>query len=125
MESFKASTQYGDWEGTAAADGQPHSLEEYLTEKGLMKEHEFLLAATLYVGDQAFDSPQIRAFIYEKGADYESAKAEIDSIKGPIPVREIELKMKVKEFIDLFKRFDVMLTWHGLDLAGRKYSVRE
>jgi hypothetical protein len=125
VESFKASTQYVDWEGTAAADGQPHSLHEYLREKGLMEEHEFLLAATIYFGEHDYDSPFIRAFVFEKGRNFESVKQEIDTIKGAIPVREVKLEMTTKEFLDLFKRFDVVLTWHGLDLTGRRYSASE
>ena len=37
MQFFKASTHYGDWEGTATADGNNEwSVEEYLTDKGVV-----------------------------------------------------------------------------------------
>jgi len=121
MESFKASTQYGDWEGTAAADGQPSSLHEYLKEKGLMKPHEFLVAATLYVGEHGFDSPFIRAFVFQNGDDYKAVVDALAAINGPIPVRSVEVKLTTEEFLQLFKRFDVMLTWRGLQLEGRDY----
>jgi hypothetical protein len=125
LESFKASTQYGDWEGTAKADDQPKSLHNYLEEKGLMKEHEFLLAATIYVGEHDFDSPYIKAFVFEKGRNFESVKHEIDAMEGPIPVREVRVELTTREFLDLFKRFDVVLTWHGLELEGREYRAVE
>ncbi len=52
MESFKASVQYGDWEGTAAADGaHAISVDDYLEKKGLIKSGEFLLATSLWVGE--------------------------------------------------------------------------
>lgn len=124
MERFKASTQYGDWEGTAAADNQPTSLHDFLEEKGLIEEHEFLLAATLYVGEHSYDSPYVKAYLF-KGDDYESVKKKLDANKGPIPVREVDIKLTTEEFLELFKRFDVMLTWHGLNLQGREFVTTE
>jgi len=29
----------------------------------------------------------------------------------------------LQEFVGLFKRFDVFLTWHGLNLADRDYDA--
>jgi hypothetical protein len=123
LEFFKASTQYGDWEGTAKADDQPKSLHTYLEEKGLIGKDEFLLAATIYIGEHSFDSPYIKAFVFEKGSEYGSVKAQIESTKDPIPVRQVDVSLTAEEFFELFKRFDVMLTWHGLELEGRGYVV--
>jgi len=90
-----------------------------------MKEEEFLLAATMYVGEHSYDSPYLRAFVFEKGPNFESVKEQLASIKGPIPVREVSLKMTTEEFLEFFKRFDVMLTWHGLSLDGREFVASE
>lgn len=125
MEHFKASTQYGDWEGTSAADEQPTSIRDYLKKNGLMKKNEFLLAVTLYVGEHAYDSPFVRVFLFEEGGKYESVKDALVAIKGPIPVRSVELKLTTEEFLELFKRFDVMLTWQGLELEGRDFVATE
>ena len=125
MESFKASTQYGDWEGTASADEQPSSIHDYLKNNDLIGDHEFLLAVTLYVGEHSFDAPYVKAFIFEKGDNYESVKAALDSIKGPIPVRRVDVKLTMGEFFELFKRFDVMLTWQRLELEGREYIAND
>jgi len=125
MERFKASTQYGDWKGTVAADEQPSSIRDYLKKNKLIGDHEFLLAATLYVGENSFDAPYIKAFVFEKGNDYQSVKAALEANKGPIPVRRVDVKLTMQEFFELFKRFDVMLTWHGLELEGREYSASE
>jgi hypothetical protein len=121
MEHFKASTQYEDWEGTSAADEQPTSIRDYLKKKGLMKEQEFLLAVTLYVGEHNYDAPFVRVFLYDKGKDFESVRDAIKATKGPIPVRSVELKLTTEEFLKMFKRFDVMLTWRGLELDGRDF----
>ena len=44
MSSFKASVQYNDWEGTAAADdADVVSLTRYLATNGLINENEYLL----------------------------------------------------------------------------------
>lgn len=56
MASFKASVQYGDWEGTAAADDTDAgslSLHRYLEQKRLIKPGEFLIAASLWVGENS------------------------------------------------------------------------
>jgi hypothetical protein len=122
MESFKASTQYGDWQGTASADAvHTNTLHEYLEKNGLIKPNEFLVAASLYTGEHDFAS--ITAFVYKNADDFESVKAAIDATDGPLPVRRISIKLTAKEFLDLFKRFHVMLTWHGLELDGREYDA--
>jgi hypothetical protein len=123
MESFRASTQYGNWEGTAAADGQPSSLDEYLRENGLIKPSEFLVAASLHVGEHDFCS--VRAFVFERGSNFESANAAISASSEPIPVRRVQIKLNAQEFMLLFKRFSVLLTRHGLQLEGREYDATE
>jgi hypothetical protein len=125
LESFKASAQYGDWKGTVAADSQPSGLREWLEENKLIEDGEFLVAATLYVSEHNFDSPHVRAFVFENARKFESVRDAIAATKGPIPVREVRVNLSTEEFFDLFKRFDVMLTWHGLELEGREYSAKE
>ena len=125
MEFFKAATQYGDWEGTAAADEQPSSIRDYLKEKGLIQSHEFLVAATLYVTEHGYNKPFIRAFIFENADNVGSVRDAINANEGPIPVRTVEVPLTTEEFLSLFKRFNVMLTWRGLSLAGREYDAKE
>ena len=121
MESFKASTQYGDWEGTAAADGaHAITVHEYLQDKGLINPNEFLLATSFY-SSESFT--HVRAFMFQGGNNFESVQNTLAGIAGPIPVREVNVKLTPEEFLGLFKRFHVMLTWHGLELEGRDYSV--
>ncbi|HYY73070.1 MAG TPA: hypothetical protein VE778_05705 [Candidatus Bathyarchaeia archaeon] len=127
MPTFKASVQYGDWEGTAAADnGDQKSLEQYLTDKGLIKEGEFLVAASLWVGenhDGEIGGVYVHAYIYAGGEELEKVAAAIERTTGPIPVREVDLELKLEKFVSLFKRFSVMFTWRGLSLEGREYEI--
>jgi hypothetical protein len=121
MERFKASVQYGDWEGTASADGNHSSdFSEYLRKKKLISDSEYLVAISFYAGERDFTS--IRAFVVEKGENYESVRSLLKTASGPVKVREIELELSRQEFFALFKRFSVVLTWHGLDLEDREYD---
>lgn len=123
MEKFKASSHYGDWHGTSAADdGDETSLERFLEKKGLKRESEFLIAAKLFVSQ---DNPQIRAFFYDGGQTLESVQVAIDKTVGPIPVREVTVDLTVKEFLGLFKQFEVSLTWQNLLLGEREFRVKE
>jgi len=118
---FEASTQYGDWKGTVAADVmQRSSLHEWLADKGLIKPDEFLIAATLY---SEHNYTSVRAFVFQNGQNFELVKDALATIEGPIPVREVDVKLTTEEFLGLFKRFHVMLTWRGLQLEGREYVV--
>jgi hypothetical protein len=131
MQRFTASVQYGDWKGTAAADNSDPmaaSVDRYLKKKGLLK-GGFLLAVQLFVGENhenKLSKPYIRAYVLEEQLDYEGVEkhlAELESQGEPIPVRELTIEMSLEEFVALFKRFEVMLTWHNLPLKDREYSV--
>jgi hypothetical protein len=119
MQHFKASTQYGDWEGTAAADGNNEwSVEEYLDNKGLMNPNESVISVSLSVLE---GSVYVRAFLFQ-GKDSDSIAQVLANISGPIPVREVPLEMTLEEFARLFKRFSVSLTYDSLHIDGRAYQ---
>ena len=128
MEHFRAGVQYGDWEGTAAADdADTDSLEQYLRERDLTKPDEFLIATSLFVGDsrgEEFGFLYIRALLFE-AINYEDVRKKLAASSGAILVREVEIKLTMAQFVALFKRFDVMFTWHGLGLEGREFKVVE
>ena len=120
MQHFKASTQYGDWEGTSAADNSiPHGLREYLEEKGLIKADEFLVAASMYSSEGYIS---VSAFAVPDG-NLQNVKESLDAKGDPVAVREIETELTRDEFFDLFKRLNLVLTRRGLDLGGREYSA--
>lgn len=52
MDKFKASVQYGDWQGTAAADDDDgETLSKYLEATGLLTENQCLIASSVWVGE--------------------------------------------------------------------------
>ena len=124
METFKASVQYGDWHGTAAADNTDFhkGLHGYLETKQLMKPGEFLIAASLWVGE---GSTYIHAYLFEGGPSYGDILNQLAEIDEPVPVREVTITLPLQEFLKLFKRFNVILTWQDLPLADREYETRE
>lgn len=135
MAYFKASVQYGDWHGTAAADDiapSSVSVRRYLREKGLIKPNEFLVAAELFAAETHHNGqlaePYIRAFLLEGADNYEDVKKRLEELQArdePIPVRAVDINMSLGEFVGMFKRFAVMLTWQDLPLADREYTVTE
>jgi hypothetical protein len=121
METLRASTYYGDWGGTAAADeayGQK-GLMDYLESQQVKDDDEFLLAASFYKNNLGVG---LQAYLYRsKNLDF--VREELDSIKGAIPVRRVHLEMTMNEFLDLFDRFKITLTWDNYGLEGREYEV--
>jgi len=125
MEVFQAGTQYGDWKGTAAADGEHAiSFEQYLESKGLTREGEFLIAVSFY---SEHEFVYVRAFFYEGPQALEEVRKKLSKVKDPIPVRAVEVPLTVAEFFSKFKRFNVVLTWRGLQetIEGREYCEIE
>lgn len=127
VESFKASAQYGDWEGTAAADGaEPTSFDDFLESKGITTENDFVLGVRLSVFEYfgpTMGTVIVTAYVYEGLNDHDSIKEVLEDMTGPIPVREIKVDMTLEEFFQRFKRFSVMLTASDLNLEGREYRV--
>lgn len=125
MTHFKASVQYGDWEGTSAADNSDTAhIHKYLGDAGLIKDGEFLVAAELYVGENHggnLGRISIRAFLFA-GTGYDTVKDALEATADPIPVRVVDIEIGLNEFFGLFKRFSVSLTHRGLNLEGREYE---
>ena len=100
MESFKASAQYLDWEGTAAAEHHQSSLRNWLADKGLIHEtSEFLIAVTLYVSEHHYTSLYVRALVFRSEQSFELLKDALAAIEGPIPVREVKAELTTEEFL--------------------------
>ena len=124
--------QYGDWKGTAAADdagGVANSIRDYLEKRKLIKPDEFLIATSLWVGenhDGKLGHVSVRAFLLKGHRDLESVKKALADLRGkPIPLRVVDVPLTLEKFVALFKRFDIMLTWHDLGLEDREYSITE
>lgn len=70
MEKFKASAQYGDWQGTpAAGDSDSVSLGHFLQQQGHSKQGDFLIAASFWVGENLADELSVlsvRALVFHR-----------------------------------------------------------
>lgn len=125
MNRFRASVQYQDYVGTAAADHADNGdLIDFLKKNGLMNNDEFIIAASLFVGTSHGTEPGatfVKAYLFDKG-DYDTVKAALDASADPIPVRVVDVAVPLEEFLSFFKRLSVVLTPKGLDIEGREHS---
>lgn len=103
---LKASTQYNDYIGTAAADcSDRFSLKEYLKKKGLDTARYTPVGAEFYSGEDNYFSVR---FICK-----DSKKSE-----NKLVTVEFEKTIMKDEFFAIFKRFNVIITW----CKGADYS---
>jgi len=127
-DTYRASVQYNDWKGTAAADdADKNSLSDLLTERGLMDPDEFLLSAHLWVGENhggKLGSIFVKATLAQL-ANAGAVESWINATRGPLPVKRVELELSLEEFVTLFKRFAVVLTWGDLRLKDREFSYED
>jgi len=125
MSKFKASVQYGDWNGTAAADDADQiSLSHYLEMKGLAGDKEFLVASSIFIGENhggKIGGVYITAYLFTPPPNT-TVDVALDAIEGPVPVREVELQITLEEYLGFFKRFKVFYTKRYLNLEGREYE---
>lgn len=125
MSEFTVLVQYNDWKGASAADDADSiSLSRYLKNEGLINEGEFLIAASLWVGENhggKLGVVGVRAFLYAKESTFEDVKSALNAEQGPIPVRVVEVELTLDEYVGLFKRFAVILTRKDLNIEGREY----
>jgi hypothetical protein len=128
-DRFRASVQYGDWEGTASADNADHGdLRDLLIKKNLMDgDREFLVGATLWIGENhggEVQAPFVHAILIE-GREFDRIQPQLKQQDDPIPVRNLDLELTLEEFLGLFKRLSVVLTNRGLGLTDREYQWNE
>jgi hypothetical protein len=117
LPTFRAGTQYGDFDGSAAADGDMGltSVESKLVDRGLIKEDESVVAIDLYVS-QGFT--YIKAFVIDGYLNSQT-------MPTPLPVREVDLPISHEDFFGLFKRFSVVLTQKNANLHDHEYITRD
>ncbi len=121
-DTFTASAQYNDWEGSAAADNSGHkSIHDLLEEQELITENDFLLGFSFWTGE---GSLFIRAFVLEGVDNYENAQEALE-LPDPILVKRADLEITMEQFFELFKCFDIVLCSSGLKLDGRQFVTND
>jgi hypothetical protein len=114
MWKLRAGVQYGDWEGTVAADvSDHHRMSNLLKEKGTFdSDTEFLAAIEFDIPENnktVVDRAYIHALIGPRpeGADWGTQMKEE---QHPLRLRRVEVDLSISEFLGLFKRFSLTLT---------------
>lgn len=125
METLKASVQYGDWEGTAAADDlDKGDLKDWLATRGLMDpDSEMVIGVDFFCGENHpghIERPSIHAIVAQVRGN-ENLAARLRTTPDPLPLRRVQIELTIEAFVGLFKRFSVVLTSPGLGVTGRTY----
>lgn len=127
-ERFKASVQYGDWEGTAAADDADEiDLDDILSKNGLKSDQEFLLGIEVFIGENhggKVESPYVTVLLVDRGT-FDDVDALLKGTKGPVPVKAVDVELTLEEFFGLFKRFSVNLSRSHLNFIGREFERKD
>ncbi len=125
---FKAGVQYGDWEGTAAADNADEtSFTKRLLDQGLIGENEFLVGIEIWSGENhagVASPPTVYAYVVD-GDSHANVGSYLSNKSTPAKVKQVEITLSYEEFFGLFKRFNVVLTGRELDLVNREYEIEE
>lgn len=94
-ENFKASAQYNDWKGTAAADdADDDDFSDYLRGIGKLARNEVVVGISFY---SAPNFTHVNAFISDGGES----------------LRRIRVPIGVAEFFEKFKRFSIYISRDG------------
>ena len=110
---MKASTQYNDYKGTAAADVSDYLfIRDYLKDRGVDIERYEPVGFELYTGYSNFVSYR---FICKDNYSDENRLVKIG----------FESKDNISDFLDLFKRFNVVLTWNKSDINYADWEVSD
>ena len=127
VKTFRASVQYDDLKGSAAADrADKGDTIDWLEKNKLKQDGELLLGITLYAGENhgKHKDPVYVEFLLASAGDHDTVEAMIDANTGPILVRRVKKEMALTEFLGLFKRFSVHLSSHEM-LEGKEYTYIE
>lgn len=132
-ERFQAGTQYGDWNGTAAADEFGGNIDDKFDElfeatgkvdpdKEIMIGFEFYYSEGMFLCSGYFHPlPEENDGGYYPTLNRNFQKDQIN----PIQVKQVRVELTLEEFFKYFKRFNVVLIKGALDIVGREYEVIE
>lgn len=123
METFKASVQYNDLKGSAAADNADMTdAAMWLKGKGYIND-EFVVGISMCAGENhgTHEDPVSVKFLVVELVGYDNIPEMLNASGEPIPLKEIRVDMNVADFFALFKRFEVTLSNGGL-IEGKTYT---
>jgi hypothetical protein len=117
-DSLKASVNYGDYEGTAAADHHDRrGLHELTAKYGVDTEKYFVFGVNVHIGETRGDV-LAHTFVSILAVDMQEVKAGsvdyiqkyVDEHQGILPYQRFDINASLEEVLLCFKRFNVVLT---------------
>ncbi|WP_028763730.1 hypothetical protein [Shewanella colwelliana] len=123
MEIFKASVQYNDLKGSAAADrADMTDAAKWLKDKGHIT-NEFVVGISMWAGENhgAHRDPVSVKFLVSGLNGYDNIPEMLQASGEPMQVREIRIDMNLTDFFALFKRLEITLSNDGL-IEGKTYT---
>jgi hypothetical protein len=117
-DSLKASVNYGDYEGTAAADHHDRRDLSDLAEKhGVDTDRYFVFGVNVHIGETRGDE-LAHTFVSILAVDTQVVRAAsvdfiqqyIDEHNGELPYVRFDIAASLEEVLLSFKRFNVVLT---------------
>jgi hypothetical protein len=123
METFRASVQYNDLKGSAAADRADQTdAAKWLKDNGHIKD-EFVVGISMWAGENhgTHEDPVSVKFLVTELNGYENIPEMLRASGEPISVREIRVDMNIADFFALFKRLEITLSNGGL-IEGKTYT---
>jgi hypothetical protein len=117
-EIFSKPLPYRDWKGLVTAENAKlHDLQSWLKQRRLIGSEEIALGIELDVrADASVDDGyirNIRAYVVSH-AGQESVQQTLDGRQGPLRVRVIDLSLSEREFLSLFNRLSLRMSFHGM-----------
>ena len=125
MEIFKASVQYNDLKGSAAADrADITDASKWLANNSLINADEYVIGISMWVGENhgSHKDPVSVKFLVSGLNGYTNIPEMLEASGEPIQVREIRVDMNVADFLALFKRLEITLSNSGL-IEGKSYRA--
>ena len=116
-DSLVASVNYGDFDGTAAADHHDRrSLEDLAKKYGVDTEKYFVFGLNLHIGETRGDT-LAHTFVSLLAVDMQAVKAGsvdfiqqyVDEHEGVLPYLRFDIGASLEEVLLSFKRFNVVL----------------
>ncbi|WP_323944287.1 hypothetical protein [Aeromonas hydrophila] len=124
MRTFKASVKYNHLKGSAAADrADMTDVGKFLKDNGYIND-EHVVGISMWSGENlgTYRDPVQITFLVTELNGYKSITEMLQSSGEPIKLKEICLDMNIADFLALFKRLDITLSYGGL-IEGKSYKL--
>lgn len=122
-EIFKASVQYGDQKGSAAADDAAmEDATKWLRKNNHISDDEYVVGISMFAGENhgTHRDPVHVTFLVSSLNGHDNLPEMIRASGEPISVRKIRHQMNVVDFLALFKRLSITLSYGG-SIEGKTY----